>query len=82
MKRLITFMRPYIPMMVLSLILSCGSVVSTVLIPVLSGRGVDCIVGVGDVDFGRLRTIAFMMLLTIAGGALCQWLMGLVNNRI
>ena len=82
MKRLLTFMKPYIPQIILSLIFSCGSVASAVLLPVMSGKGIDHIIGPGKVDLEKLGTVALMMVIILVVGALCQWLMGMVNNKI
>ena len=45
-------------------------------------RGVDCILGPGQVDFETLGAILLWIGLTAAAGALAQWCMGELNNRI
>ena len=51
-------------------------------VPILVGRGVDCILGPGQVDFETLGAILLWIGLTAAAGALAQWCMGELNNRI
>ncbi len=69
-------------LMLVSALMASVSVFATLYIPVVTGRGVDCIAGPGDVDFeGLFSVMARIMLLTFASAA-AQWIMSMVNNRV
>ena len=54
----------------------------TLYIPILTGRGVDYIVGEGQVDFAGLMAVITGILLSIAVTAAAQWIMNHINNKI
>ena len=54
----------------------------TLLIPILTGRAVDCIVAKGNVDFDKLIYILQLMVATVVATFFTQWIMNRVNNRI
>ena len=68
--------------MVLSLLLAVISVVLTLYIPILTGRGVDRIIDRGLVDFEGLLEIIRNILVCILLTAGSQWLMNHINNKI
>lgn len=82
MKRILSSIRPYSFSVGLSLLLAAVTVAFTLMIPILIGKGVDCIIGAGQVDFGSLKNIAFEILVLVAVTALAQWLMNHINNTI
>mgnify|MGYP002924146747 FL=1 len=51
-------------------------------VPILAGRAVDCMFGPGQVDFTALAGILLWIGLAAGAGALTQWCMGELNNRI
>ena len=65
-----------------TLLLALACVACQLYVPILVGRGVDCILGPGQVDFETLGAILLWIGLTAAAGALAQWCMGELNNRI
>ena len=82
MKRILKLLRPYTGYIILSLLFALGTVISTLMIPVLEGRAIDHIIGKNDVDFSGL----LFVLKEIAGVAaitfFCQLFMNLINNHI
>ena len=66
----------------LAALLTVAVVVGTLLLPVLSGRAVDCVVGAGQVDFSGLRSALSLIAVTLAATALCQWGLTAVTNRL
>lgn len=72
----------HIPGIIGSLALAGIVVVSTLLVPVYSGRAVDCVVSAGDADItalvANLRALAAAVLTTVAS----QWLLTALTNRI
>ncbi|MCQ2501214.1 MAG: ABC transporter ATP-binding protein/permease [Lachnospiraceae bacterium] len=82
MKRILEYIRPYTLSVLCSLLLAGVTVALTLMIPILIGRGVDCIVGKGQVDFRELQRIAIQILVLVAVSAACQWEMNHINNTI
>ena len=82
LKKILKLIKPYRFAVALTVLLSAASVVTSLLIPILIGRGVDLILGAGRVDFERLMPIlAEVAVLACATGVL-QWVIGAVNNRV
>lgn len=82
MKRILKLLRPYTGFIILSLIFALGTVVSTLMIPVLEGRAIDHIIGKGDVDFEGLLFVLKEIAAVAAVTFFCQLLMNLINNHI
>ena len=81
-RRVLQLIAPYRLLVVLSLALAAVTVVATLYAPVLTGRGVDMILGPGAVDFAGLGRLGIQLCLVVFATALCQWLMNVINNRI
>ena len=81
-KRILRYIRPYTGLVILSLALSVLTVALTLYVPILTGRGVDWIVGKGNVNFSGLLSVIAAILISIAVTALGQWLMNHLNNKI
>lgn len=81
-KKVLSYIGKYKIYLLLSVIFALVSVVLTLYVPILVGRAIDCIVGVNDVDFDSIFTIAVTILIVVAVTALVQWLMNIVNNKI
>ena len=82
MRRVLRYIRPYLPMLALSLVLALITVALTLYIPILVGRAVDCLLGVGAVDFDTLRTVLLTIGVCVLLTAAAQWVMNVINNRI
>ena len=82
MRRILACIKPHRMLVVLSLLLSDLTVVRTLYIPILTGHGVDKIVGKENVDFSGLVSIITTILLCITVTAVCQWFMNHINNKI
>ena len=82
LRRVLSYIRPQAPLLLLSLLLSLLTVGFSLLLPILVGRGIDCIVGPGQVDGPRLVRLLAMVLFSVGTSALCQWLSGILNNRL
>lgn len=81
-KRILKLLRPYTGFIILSLLFALGTVVSTLMIPVLEGRAIDHIIGKGDVDFDGLLFVLKEIAAVAAVTFFCQLLMNLINNHI
>ena len=77
--RRIRGMRLYVA---LSLLFAALSVALTLLVPVLTGRAVDKIIGPGNVDFPAVLRICGLTAALVGLTALAQWLMNVCNNKI
>ena len=82
LRRVLTYLRPRLGLVILSLILNLMTVALTLLFPILIGRGIDCIVGPDQIDFARLSSLLFKAALCICSSAVLQWLTGAMNNRM
>lgn len=81
-KKVLERISPYGFLVVISLLLALAIVVSTLYLPILTGRAVDCMLEAGQVDFSRLFQILGRMAVAILLTAAFQWLMNTMNNRI
>ncbi|HAJ74583.1 MAG TPA: sugar ABC transporter ATP-binding protein, partial [Lachnospiraceae bacterium] len=82
LKRILLQIRPHMPLVLLSLALAAVSVILTLYIPILIGRGVDAIISRGNVDFSALSHILITIVVCIIFTAVFQWFMGHINNKI
>ena len=80
-KKVLLYLKKYIPLIVVSLILAMLVVASTLYVPILIGQAIDEIV-YGQKDFGPLHEILVKILFLILCTALAQWLMTVINNRV
>ncbi len=81
--KILRYIKYYIPLVILSLILAAVVVITTLYIPVLIGNAVDLLVyGKGTVDFSALFAIMIRMGIVISATALAQWVMNTINNHI
>ena len=82
LRRVLSFIRPRLPLAGFSLFLNLLTVALTLLIPILVGRCIDCVVAPGRVDFSSLSGYLVKIAICVAFTALFQWLTGLLNNRL
>lgn len=82
LKRILGYVKPYKTYLVMTIIFSFTGVMLSLFVPVLIGKGVDCIAAPGDVDFKGLRNIALILGITILISAFFQWLTSLCTNRL
>ena len=76
------YLKRHIPEMILTLIFAVVSVALTLLIPILIGRAIDCIVGVGEVNYAEISRLLLAVGVAIGVTAVVQWLLGVCNNKI
>ena len=82
LRRVLRYIKPYLPMLALSLVLALVTVALTLYVPILVGRAVDCLLGVNAVDFAALRTVLVTIGACVLATAAAQWIMNVINNRI
>ena len=82
MKRILLYVRPYLGLVVFSLLCAAISAGSQLLIPIFTGEVLDLLLGPGQVLwFGILRFLGFIALSAILAAA-AQQLLSMCNNRI
>ena len=82
LKRILRYIRPYSGLVLLSLLLSILTVGLTLYVPILTGRGVDQIVGEGNVNFDGLLAVIASIVVSVLVTSLAQWIMNHINNQI
>ncbi len=82
LKKLFRYIESYKYHLILSTLFAFVSVILTLYAPILVGKGIDCIVSKGNVDFFELRHILIRLGIIVAVTAVLQWLMNVCNNKI
>lgn len=80
--RVMRYIRPHLPKLLFSLLLSLIVVALTLYVPILVGRAIDCIAGAGRVDFDALARVLTTIAVCVALTAAAQWLQSDLNNRV
>ena len=82
LKKVLKYAGKYRLLILLSMVLAIVTALLSLYVPILAGNAIDCIVGAGAVDFGKITTILIRMVVAIAIIAVCQWIMNQANNKI
>lgn len=82
MRKVLRYMKRYIPLLVISLALSVVTVALTLYFPILTGRAIDLIVGKGKVDFTAMTAILTRAAIIVVIAAAAQRLTNICNNRM
>lgn len=82
MRKVLSYMKRYIPLLVISLALSVVTVALTLYFPILTGRAIDLIVGKGKVDFTAMTAILTRAAIIVVIAVAAQWLTNICNNRM
>lgn len=76
------YMRRYLPILILSVVLAVITVALTLYFPILTGRAIDLVVEKGLVDFDGIMEIILQGAAVIGATAVLQWVMNMCNNRM
>ena len=82
LRRILTWLKPYAPMLVISIVLSAASVALTLYVPILVGRAIDGILGKGNVDWPAVLQNLTQAAVVAAVAAVIQWIISAINNRV
>lgn len=82
LKKVLHYMKHYIPLLVLSIILATVSVALTLYFPIITGKAIDLILAKGKVDFDGIIELAKQGVIVILITAVAQWVMNMANNRM
>lgn len=80
--RVIALIKPYLWLLLLSLLFAVITVVTTLYAPVLTGQAIDHVVAAGKVDFKAIVPILIKFLVVVGIMSASGWIMNLCNNRI
>ncbi len=81
-RRVLLMIRPYMPLVILSLVLAVISVALTLYAPIITGKAIDQMIGAGHVNFEAIMPLMLRFVVIIAATAVIQWLMNVCNNKI
>lgn len=81
-KKIFKYLTHYKLSIIFSLLFAFITVAGQLAIPVLQGKAIDRIIGVGNVDIKGIITILIIIAVTVAATALFQWIMNVINNKI
>lgn len=82
LKKVMHYLKHYIPILILSVVLATVTVALTLYFPILTGRAIDLILDKGNVDFPGILAIAKEGVIVIGITAAAQWIMNMCNNRM
>lgn len=82
LKKVLHYMKHYIPLLVLLIILATVSVALTLYFPIITGKAIDLILAKGKVDFDGIIALAKQGVIVILITAVAQWVMNMANNRM
>lgn len=82
LRRLFSYAKPYRRYLIGALISSMISVTLSLLIPIFIGKGIDNIVGPGEVDFDGILNVIIYLATFIMGSTIFQWIMSYCTNKI
>lgn len=80
--RVLQMIKPYWWQVILCLVLASITVAATLYVPIVTGDGIDYMIGEGKVDFTKLSQIVILLGIVTAVSAFAQWLMSMVTNHI
>lgn len=82
LKRVLTHIKKYRILVILSFACAMITVASTLYAPILTGDAIDLIVGKGLVDFDGIKDIIYTFLMVTVVTVISQWFMNIINNHI
>lgn len=82
LKKVFRYLGAYRVFFLLSILLSAAFVIISLLIPFWIGDVIDLMIGKDAVHFSEIAPILLRIVILIASGALIQWLLNLINQRM
>lgn len=80
--RVLQYLKPYRTLVLLSLLCACISAAVQLLIPILTGKAIDLMIGPDHVDVNGVITVAVWIAVVAALSAIAQQFLATSNNRI
>ncbi len=82
LRRILGYIRPYLPPVLASLFCAAVSVAAQLLVPIFCGDAIDAMLDAGRVDFSAVLHLIFLIAIATGAAAAAQWAMAVCNNRI
>ena len=82
LRKVLRYMKKYIPLLVVSIILATVTVAMTLYFPILTGEALDLIIDKGFVDFTGIGAILKTAVVVVLINAIAQWIMNICNNKM
>lgn len=82
LRRILGYLRGRSLFLLLSILCAAVTVASALLIPILVGEAIDETLNAGNIDFTAIRDRLIKVAVFAAVGALAQFLLGILNNRL
>lgn len=73
-KKLLSYIRPHVAQIILALLCSLFQVTAVLLVPAITGKAIDYIVGENNVDFARVAQYAVLLAISVGAAFLFQYL--------
>ena len=80
--KVLKYLKGYLPLFIISLILTLAVVILTLYVPILIGKAIDLAIGKGNVDIARIKEILIQVAFCIGFTAIFQWIINVINNRM
>jgi ATP-binding cassette subfamily B protein len=80
--KVLKYLKKYLPLFIISLILTLTVVALTLYVPILIGQAIDLAVGKDQVDINGIGVILIQIGACIAFTAVFQWVINVINNRM
>lgn len=80
LKRIFSYASAYRKHLILAVITAFTGVACSLLVPVLTGRAVDCIIGKGNVNFSKVINILICLAASVIVSGISQWIMAKNTN--
>lgn len=81
-RRVLAYIKRYIPLIILSLLFAIVTVALNLYIPIIVGDSIDLMIGEGKVVFSAIRDMLLKIAVIAVSGAILQWFMSLINNKV
>ncbi|MBR2860950.1 MAG: ABC transporter ATP-binding protein [Clostridia bacterium] len=82
LKKVLKYLGKYKILLFISVLLSAVWVILTQYVPILVGKAIDKVVGIGNVDLAGVVTVLIEAVIITGIVALLQWITGTLNNKI
>ncbi len=82
LKRIFSYASAYRKHLILAVITAFTGVACSLLVPVLTGRAVDCIIGKGNVNFSKVINILICLAASVIVSGISQWIMAKNTNIV
>jgi ATP-binding cassette subfamily B protein len=80
--KVLKYLKGYISLFILSIILTLAVVILTLYVPILIGQAIDLAAGEGLVDSVQIGKLLIQVAICIGFTAIFQWIINVINNRM